>query len=247
MTKPDQNGNVLMGFKGQSVVDAGYFYAPYIPVMRTPVLFEAPTHARVQQRAFELWQHDANRVKLGYKDAFERCAEWYWNKAQDELVSPFARALADEAGDGIIFKPGNEPAYPFEYWRYKNDHAFAKACIEEEALIIHGLGAGGTRRFNLHLESDLEEALEYLRQIQRATEQLHDWPNIKNPCAELPLDGPANEQMTLVGNNKAWASNNSFAPNKGILTRYGKKLLQQGAQYYSKVRIGESHEHEGDH
>lgn len=29
-----------MGFKGQSIVDTGYFYAPYIPLMQTPVILD---------------------------------------------------------------------------------------------------------------------------------------------------------------------------------------------------------------
>lgn len=30
---------------------------------------------------------------------------------------------------------------------------------------------------------------------------------------------------------------NSFSPQKGILTRYGKKLLQQGAAHYDKLKV----------
>ncbi len=30
----------------------------------------------------------------------------------------------------------------------------------------------------------------------------------------------------------------TFNPRKGILTRYGKKLLQEGAKYYSHVSLG---------
>lgn len=29
----------------------------------------------------------------------------------------------------------------------------------------------------------------------------------------------------------------SFNPNRGILTRYGKKLIEEGAKYYSKITI----------
>ncbi len=30
---------------------------------------------------------------------------------------------------------------------------------------------------------------------------------------------------------------NSFNPNKGILTRYGKKLLKDGAKFYSRMSV----------
>jgi hypothetical protein len=30
--------DVLMGYKGQSIMDAGYFFAPYIPITTTPVI-----------------------------------------------------------------------------------------------------------------------------------------------------------------------------------------------------------------
>jgi len=31
---------ILLGYKGASVVDSGYFYAPYIPVELTPVVYD---------------------------------------------------------------------------------------------------------------------------------------------------------------------------------------------------------------
>lgn len=34
----------------------------------------------------------------------------------------------------------------------------------------------------------------------------------------------------------------TFLPSKGILTRYSKKLLQQGAKYYSTVNLGDYNE-----
>jgi hypothetical protein len=34
------NCKVLMGFKGNSVLDAGYFYAPYIPLLSTPTVLD---------------------------------------------------------------------------------------------------------------------------------------------------------------------------------------------------------------
>lgn len=138
----------------------------------------------MQQRAYDLWQADKESSNKG---GICRHPEYYWNKAQDELVSPFIRALADEAGDGIIFKPGSISEYPFEFWRYKNDYAFASARIETDTLLIHGFGIGDLRRYNLHLEKDTEEALEYLRWLQRATFEMPGWPDTINPCGEIPL------------------------------------------------------------
>jgi hypothetical protein len=34
------NCKILMGFKGNSVLDAGYFYAPYIPLLSTPTVLD---------------------------------------------------------------------------------------------------------------------------------------------------------------------------------------------------------------
>ena len=34
------NCKILMGFKGSSVLDAGYFYAPYIPLLSTPTVLD---------------------------------------------------------------------------------------------------------------------------------------------------------------------------------------------------------------
>lgn len=35
------NCKILMGFKGNSVLDAGYFYAPYIPLLSTPTVLDS--------------------------------------------------------------------------------------------------------------------------------------------------------------------------------------------------------------
>jgi len=37
------DGKLLMGYKGTSVLDAGYFYAPYIPITQTPVVLDPST------------------------------------------------------------------------------------------------------------------------------------------------------------------------------------------------------------
>jgi hypothetical protein len=34
------NCKILMGFKGNSVLDAGYFYAPYVPLLSTPTVLD---------------------------------------------------------------------------------------------------------------------------------------------------------------------------------------------------------------
>ncbi len=34
------NCKILMGFKGSSVLDSGYFYAPYIPLLSTPTVLD---------------------------------------------------------------------------------------------------------------------------------------------------------------------------------------------------------------
>jgi len=31
------------GFRGESVMDSGYFYAPYIPLMNTPIVMDPDT------------------------------------------------------------------------------------------------------------------------------------------------------------------------------------------------------------
>jgi hypothetical protein len=33
-------GDLLMGYKGDSYMDTGYFYAPYIPITQTPVVLD---------------------------------------------------------------------------------------------------------------------------------------------------------------------------------------------------------------
>ncbi len=38
------NCKILMGFKGSSVLDAGYFYAPYIPLLSTPTVLDPNSH-----------------------------------------------------------------------------------------------------------------------------------------------------------------------------------------------------------
>lgn len=239
----------LMGFKGSSYHDSGYFYAPYVPITRTPTVFGeddgvfgAPTHKKVERYAYDLWQADkkkGDKVRTDSlcgleddtrpPDNFERHPEYYWNKAIKDLVSPIAQAVAEEAGNGIIFKPGHQADNPFEYWRRQNDHCFAKAHIDGEAFVINGLGVGGTKRFNLHLEKDTVAMLEYLRNIQQWTYEYDGWPDIPNPCAEIPLGVDLAKGISRsVGNTP-----------KGIITRYGKKLLAQGKKHYSMKTIAE--------
>ena len=38
------NCKILLGFKGSSVLDAGYFYAPYIPLLSTPTVLDPNAH-----------------------------------------------------------------------------------------------------------------------------------------------------------------------------------------------------------
>ena len=38
------NCKILLGFKGSSVLDAGYFYAPYIPLLSTPTVLDPNSH-----------------------------------------------------------------------------------------------------------------------------------------------------------------------------------------------------------
>lgn len=35
-----KNGEILMGYKGDSYMDSGYFYAPYYPITKTPVVLD---------------------------------------------------------------------------------------------------------------------------------------------------------------------------------------------------------------
>lgn len=35
-----KSGELLMGYKGASYMDTGYFYAPYIPITQTPVVLD---------------------------------------------------------------------------------------------------------------------------------------------------------------------------------------------------------------
>ena len=35
-----KSGECLMGYKGSSYLDSGYFYAPYIPMTQTPVVLD---------------------------------------------------------------------------------------------------------------------------------------------------------------------------------------------------------------
>ena len=37
------SGDVLMGYKGTTVLDSGYFYAPYVPMFKTPVALDPNT------------------------------------------------------------------------------------------------------------------------------------------------------------------------------------------------------------
>jgi len=37
---------VLMGYKGSSFKDTGYFYSPYVPLMNTPVVLD-PNYGKV--------------------------------------------------------------------------------------------------------------------------------------------------------------------------------------------------------
>lgn len=39
------NCKILMGFKGSSVLDAGYFYAPYIPLLSTPTVMDPNSYS----------------------------------------------------------------------------------------------------------------------------------------------------------------------------------------------------------
>ncbi len=34
------SGELLMGYKGNSYMDSGYFYAPYIPITQTPIVLD---------------------------------------------------------------------------------------------------------------------------------------------------------------------------------------------------------------
>lgn len=35
-----KNGEILMGYKGESYMDSGYFYCPYVPIAQTPVVLD---------------------------------------------------------------------------------------------------------------------------------------------------------------------------------------------------------------
>lgn len=37
---PLSSNGYLVGYKGDSCMDSGYIYAPYVPVYRTPVVFD---------------------------------------------------------------------------------------------------------------------------------------------------------------------------------------------------------------
>ena len=38
--------NYVMGYRGNSYIDAGYFYCPYVPLVSTPVVFDPKSFAK---------------------------------------------------------------------------------------------------------------------------------------------------------------------------------------------------------
>jgi len=36
-----EGGGVLMGYRGEAIIDNGYFYTPYVPLVLTPIIFDA--------------------------------------------------------------------------------------------------------------------------------------------------------------------------------------------------------------
>lgn len=130
----------------------------YLKFRYQGVILEVPTHQAIQQRAFI----------LSKEDPVERHPEYYWHRAQNELVSPIIRAIAEEAGEGIIFKPGNKPDTPYEFWRPQNDRAFARANIENDNLVIREVKNSFNHtifRFNLHLEDDITNIINCLHTL----------------------------------------------------------------------------------
>jgi len=37
------DNRVLMGYKGKTFLDSGYFYCPYVPVKTTPIIYDPDT------------------------------------------------------------------------------------------------------------------------------------------------------------------------------------------------------------
>jgi hypothetical protein len=118
-------------------------------------MLDVPTHQAIEQRAFI----------LSKEDPVERHPEYYWHKAQDELVSPIIRVIAEEAGKGIIFKPGRNQMFPYEFWRPQNDKVFARSTIRDDNLVIVGVPGFQEFRFNLHLEEDITKIIQCLHNL----------------------------------------------------------------------------------
>ena len=215
-----------MGYKGPSFMDAGYFYAPYVPLTRTPTVFGmgfdlvyGASHKMIEEHAYYLWEN-AIEPKMD--------KTYYWLRAQEDMVSPIALALAYELR--LNFVPGTT-LYPYYYYtidgkfvaraRIGNNNPSELVFTVEVPIISNDSDDSdgdeayyASELFDLNDPSSVELIIDFLRTFASIA-------TLTKPLDDGVLIDP-----------------NSFNPNKGILTRYGKKLLQQGAQFYGKVRLG---------
>jgi len=140
--------------KGIEVLNSGYFYAPYVPMMRTPIWIPGldevygASSEMVHNLARELWE----KAEEPKKDSL-----YYWNEALLELVHPLALGVADEAG--VIFKPGTL-TWPYCFHKHEYER-FAQGRIEGTKLVLQG--SFGWREFDLNVDGSVDDIIRVLK------------------------------------------------------------------------------------
>ena len=217
--KDPLNGNALMSYRGQSVLDAGYIYSPYIPLMNTPIVCAGfgASHKMIQQHAYNLWNSD---IEPKYN------SEYYWAVAQKAMVAPIATALADEVE--LVFVPGTE-LWPYHYFTQEGYKFVARCRVgdtwpsEDVFRMERGWPPNDNpeqgeliqvERFDLHDPASIDRIVDTFRL----------WAS---EATSIELPETLRERVPL--------DPNSFNPAKGILTRYGKKLLADAKKHYGKI------------
>lgn len=85
-----------MGYKGQSFMDAGYFFAPYIPITTTPVVLDpasfSPRKGILTRYGKKLLQQGAahyDKLKVDAEDTgwgIKKKKKVHWNSIDEPLV-----------------------------------------------------------------------------------------------------------------------------------------------------------------
>jgi hypothetical protein len=216
-----------MGYIGNNGVycDPGYFYAPYIPQTTTPIVaFGMSRHDGVQFRAWELWK--AAGEPHGQSDHF-------WRQALEELTAEIQLAIEQNLPPDVICRPAHGRG-DYDYFTKPENNAehpgilFARAQIADNCRYELQPTAYALAHIQENTIFDLNDPTE----IDRLMATLSTMVVSARKQAEQAAAGHPvlQDQATMIDPS-------SFTPSKGILTRYGQKLLTAAAKFYGTINV----------